>query len=67
MQTWYKGCKQVFGNAKFLGDLTIITEEITAILKNFITPMTEENAQLKLEFEAASKRIDNLNSQLLDI
>ena len=29
--------------------------------------MTEENVQLKLEFEAASKRIDNLNSQLLDI
>ena len=29
--------------------------------------MTEENAQLKLEFEAASKRTDNLNSQLLDI
>ena len=43
------------------------SEEITDILKNFITPLTEENAQHKLELEAANKRIDNLNSQLVDM
>ena len=46
---------------------SVITEEITDILKNFITPLTKENAQLKQELEAANKRIENLNSQLLDV
>ena len=46
---------------------SVITEEITDTLKNFITPLTKENAQLKLELEAANKRIENLNSQLLDV
>ena len=46
---------------------SVITEEITDILKNFITPLTKENLQLKQELEAANKRIENLNSQLLDV
>ena len=46
---------------------SVITVEITDILKNFITPLTKENLQLKQELEAANKRIENLNSQLLDV
>ena len=45
----------------------VITEEITGILQNFTTTLTEENAQLKLELEAANKGIENLNSQLPDM
>ena len=46
---------------------SVITEEITDILENSITPLTEENAQLKLDLEAANKIIENLNSLLLDM
>ena len=35
---------------------SVTTEEITDILKNFITPLTEENAQHKLELEAAKQK-----------
>ena len=45
----------------------VITEEITGILQNFITTLTEENALLKQELEAANKGIENLNLQLLDM
>ena len=45
----------------------VITEEITGTLQNFITALTEENALLKLELEAANKGIENLNSQLPDM
>ena len=51
----------------FSVEQSLITEEITDVLKNFITPLTEENAQLKLELEAANKRIENLNLLLLDM
>ena len=51
----------------FSVEQSLITEEITDVLKNFITPLTKENAQLKLELEAANKRIENLNSLLLDM
>ena len=44
-----------------------ITIEITDIIKNIITPIAEENKILREDLLKAIKRIDELNTLILDL
>ena len=44
-----------------------ITTEITDIIKNIITPIAEENKILREDLLKAIKRIDELNTLILDL
>ena len=43
-----------------------ITTEITDIIKNITTPIAEENKILRKDLQTANKRIDELNTLILD-
>ena len=44
-----------------------ITTKITDIIKNIITPVAEENKILRKDLQTANKRIDELNTLILDL
>ena len=44
-----------------------ITTEITDLIKNIITPIAEENTNLRKDLQTTSKRIDELNTFILDL
>ena len=44
-----------------------ITTEIADLIKNVITPIAEENTNLRKDLQTANKRIDELNTLILDL
>ena len=44
-----------------------ITTDITDVIKNIITPIAEENKILGKDLQTANKRIDELNTLILDL
>ena len=44
-----------------------IRTEITDFIKNIITPIAEENTNLRKDLQTTSKRIDELNTLILDL
>ena len=44
-----------------------ITTEIIDLIKNIITPIAEENTNLRKDLQTANKRIDELNTLILDL
>ena len=44
-----------------------ITTEIIDLINNIITPIAEENTNLRKDLQTANKRIDELNTLILDL
>ena len=52
---------------RYQEDQNKITNEITDIIKNIITPIVEVNTNLRKEVQATIKRIDEINILIIDL
>ena len=59
--------KMAYFAKKYQEEQKEITNEITDLIKNIITPIAEENTNLQRDLQTANKRTDELNTLILDL